>query len=133
MSLPPAENPLPPTDYYPGSEVVAAAREVIRREFEGGEGCPVSIGDLLDELSNKFGDRFRVSPDMYKLVNLIEMLWDDPDIHHPNTEWVEFAWNDVELDPGPFTGLNDEDSDQAPLAPLRAGLRGLNDAQASDK
>ena len=41
--------PLPPPDSFPVPEVVAAAREFIRRE---GEGCVVSIGQLLDELSD---------------------------------------------------------------------------------
>ena len=54
--------------HYPGTQVVAAAREIIRGE---GDGCVVSISPLLDELSDKFGDRFPASPDLYKLVDLI--------------------------------------------------------------
>ena len=34
----------------------------------------VSIWQLLDELSGKFGDRFPVSPDTYEVLDLIETL-----------------------------------------------------------
>ena len=84
-------------------EVVAAAREFIRRE---GEGCVVSIGQLLDELSDKFGDRFPASPDLYKLVDLIEVLWADPHVDQvPHTGCVEFAWNEKGFDPVSFSRL----------------------------
>lgn len=88
---------VPPTDYYPGTQVVAAAREIIRGE---GDGCVVSIGDLLDELSDKFGDRFPVSPDTYNVLNLIGTLWADPHVDQvPHTGWIEFAWNEKGRDP----------------------------------
>jgi hypothetical protein len=51
-------------------DLVAAAREFIRSQ-----GCVVSIGLLLDWLSRKFGERFVVSPDTYKVLNLISILW----------------------------------------------------------
>lgn len=73
------------------SDVVRAAREFIRRE---GHNSVVAIWGLLDELSEKFGDRFRVSPDMHKLLDLITKLWDDPHIDQPLPRWVEFTWND---------------------------------------
>ena len=94
---------LPPPDSFPVPEVVAAAREFIRRE---GEGCVVSIGQLLDELSDKFGDRFPASPDLYKLVDLIEVLWADPHVDQvPHTGCVEFAWNEKGFDPVSFSRL----------------------------
>jgi hypothetical protein len=75
--------------FAPG--LVAAARELIRNE---GDGCIVSIRHLLDELSDRFGDWLNVSPDMYKVLDLIETLWDDPHVDQvPNTGWIEFAWN----------------------------------------
>lgn len=58
-----------------------------------GHGCIVSIGELLEELSDKFGDPFPVSPEMHKLVDLIVML--DPRVDQvPGTGLVDFAWND---------------------------------------
>ena len=81
---------LPPSEYVAAPEVVAAAREIIRRESDGCC-CVVSIGQLLYELSNKFGDRF-VSSDMHKLLDLIQELWADPDIDQVTDEgWIEFA------------------------------------------
>ena len=66
------------------------------REFIRGEGdaCVVPISELLDELSDKFGDRFRVSSDMHKLLDLIVTLWDDPHIDQPQRGWIESAWNE---------------------------------------
>lgn len=49
------------------NDYVAAARELIR---SGSHGCVVSIDQLVDELSGKFGDRFRVSPDTYEVLDL---------------------------------------------------------------
>ncbi len=47
------------------NDYVAAAREFIRN---GSHGCVVSIWELLDELSAKFGDRFNVSPDLHEVL-----------------------------------------------------------------
>jgi hypothetical protein len=72
------------------NDVVAAAREFIRDE----DGCVVSICQLLDELSDMLVDRFPVSPDTYKALDLIETLWADPHVDQvPYTESIEFAWN----------------------------------------
>jgi hypothetical protein len=78
-------------DYRAAPDVVADAREFIR-----GEGnCVVSIWWLLDELSDKFGDRFPVPRDTYELLDLIETLWVDPQIDQvPGTGVIEFAWNE---------------------------------------
>lgn len=91
-----------PNDYPIAPDLVAAAREFIRSE-----GCVVSIYQLLDDLTDKFGDRFQVPPDAYVVLNLIETLWDDPHIDQvPNTGSVEFAWNKKGVDPLPTaTGL----------------------------
>ncbi len=71
-------------------DLVAAAREIIHSED-----CIVSIFDLLDALSDKFGDRFSVSPDVYTVLNLIETLWADPHVDPvPDTEWIEFTWDE---------------------------------------
>jgi hypothetical protein len=86
-------------EYVRAPDLVAAAREVSRRE---GNGSIVSIWELLDELSGKFDDRFpvspdtySVSPDVYKVLDLIETLWGDPHIDQvPNTGCIEFAWNE---------------------------------------
>lgn len=95
--------PRPVTDYFAAAEVVAAAREIIRRE-SGGCCCVISIGELLDELSNKFGDRF-VSPDMHKLLDLIQELWAEPNIDQvTDAGWIEFAWNE-EFDQADVTEL----------------------------
>ena len=64
-----------PNDYVDAPDLVAATREFIRRE---GHACVVSIYRLLDELSEMFGNRFVVSPDVYKVLDLIETLWADP-------------------------------------------------------
>jgi hypothetical protein len=81
-------------DYVCGPDVVAAAREFIRNE---GDSYVVSIGQLLEELeerSGNDGNRFPVSQDKYKLVNLIEALWADSHIDQVrNTGSIEFAWN----------------------------------------
>jgi hypothetical protein len=74
----------------PPGDVVAAAREFIRRDGD----CVVSIGRLLDELTDKFGDRFRVSPDVYKVLDLIETLWADPHVDQVPHGWIEFAWSE---------------------------------------
>jgi hypothetical protein len=93
-----------PNDHVVPDDVVAAAREFIRSE---GDGCVVPISELLDELSDKFGDRFRASPDMHKLLDLIETLWEDPHIDQPQAGWIEFAWNEkgFDHDQVPATGL----------------------------
>jgi hypothetical protein len=70
-------------------DFVGAAREFIRTECDG---CPVSIWQLLDELSDKFGDRFPVSPDTCEVLRLIETLWADPEIHQVPDGWIEFGW-----------------------------------------
>jgi hypothetical protein len=44
------------------------------REFICSEGCLVPVSLLLEELGDKFGDRFRVSPDTYEVLDLIETL-----------------------------------------------------------
>ena len=41
-----------------------------------------------------FGDRFRVSPETYRVLDLIWALWDDPHIDQvPDTGCIEFAWH----------------------------------------
>ena len=83
----------------PLEDLVAAARESLRRE---GDGCVLFIHQLLDELSDKFGDRFHVTPDVYKVLELIETLWADPHIDQvPDTESIEFAWNETGAEPDP--------------------------------
>jgi hypothetical protein len=79
-------------DWVAFRDVVAAQRDVIRDE-DGG--CVVSIGQLLEELSDKLGGRFVVSSDMHRLVDLIEELWADPHVDQvPHTGCIEFAWNE---------------------------------------
>ena len=93
-----------PNDYVAApNDVVAAAREFIRGE---GDACVVSIYRLLHELSDKFGGRFPVSPDTYKVLDLIETLWADQHIDQvPGTGSIEFAWNEKGLDQVPVAGL----------------------------
>jgi hypothetical protein len=81
-----------PNDYVFAPDLVVAAREVIRSEG----GCVVSIWQLLDELSDLFGNRFVVSPDTYKVLDLIETLWDDPHIDQVPGGGIEFALREVE-------------------------------------
>jgi hypothetical protein len=92
-----------PNEYVCAPDLVAAAREFIRGEG----GCVVSIWWLLDEMSDKFGDRFPVSPDTYKVLDLIETLWADQHVDQvPDTETNEFAWNEKGwFDAVPTTGL----------------------------
>jgi hypothetical protein len=91
-----------PDDDVFAPDLVAAARESIRREGDG----VVSIWRLLDELTNKFGDRFRVSPDVYKVLDLIETLWADPHVDQVPHGSIEFACSDEGVvDQVPVTGL----------------------------
>jgi hypothetical protein len=91
-----------PNDHVCAPDLVAAARESIRREGD----CVVSIWRLLDELTNKFGDRFRVSPDVYKVLDLIETLWADPHVDQVPHGSIEFAWSEEGVvDQVPVTGL----------------------------
>jgi hypothetical protein len=89
-------------DYVCAPDLVAAAREFIRGE---GDACVVSIYQLLDGLSDMFGDRFPVSPDTYKVLDLIGTLWADPHVDQVPHGWIEFAWREKGLDPVPVTGL----------------------------
>ena len=78
-------------------DLVAASREFMRSE---GDGCVVDIWKLLDDLSDKFGDRFNVSPDVEKVLHLIQTLWDDPHVDQvPDTGRIDFAWNEEGDDP----------------------------------
>ena len=91
-----------PNEYVCAPDLVAAAREFIRGEG----GCVVSIWWLLDEMTDKFGDRFPVSPDTYKVLDLIETLWADQHVDQvPGTGSIEFAWNEKGLDQVPVAGL----------------------------
>ena len=92
-----------PNDYVCAPDLVAAAREFIRREG----GCVVSIWQLLDELGDKFGDRFVLSPNTYEVLDLIETLWADQHVDQvPDTGSIEFAWSEEGVvDQVPVTGL----------------------------
>jgi hypothetical protein len=70
-------------------ELTDAAREIIR---SGTDGCPVSIWQLLDELSTNFGERFSVSPETGMVLWLIEGLYDDVHIHQVADGYIEFGW-----------------------------------------
>jgi len=66
----------------------------------------VSIWQLLDELSGKFGDRFPVSPDTYEVLDLIETLWADPHVDQvPDMGLIWFAWSEQGFAQVPDTGL----------------------------
>jgi hypothetical protein len=93
-----------PNDYVAApDDVVAAAREFIRGE---GDACVVRVYRLLDELSDKFGDRFPVPTDTYKVLDLIETLWADPHVDQVPHERIDFAWNEKGwFDAVPTTGL----------------------------
>jgi hypothetical protein len=83
-----------PNDYVSAPDLVAAAREFIRSESDG---CVVGIHQLLDELSDKFGDRFPVSRNTYEVLDLIETLWADPHVDQVPHGWIEFAWSGLRL------------------------------------
>jgi hypothetical protein len=93
-----------PNDYVAApDDVVAAAREFIRGE---GDACVVSIYRLLHELSDMFGDRFAVSPNTHKVLDLIETLWADPHVNQVPHGSIEFAWSEEGVvDQVPVTGL----------------------------
>lgn len=91
-----------PDDHHMEPDVVAAAREFIRQ----GDGCIVSISEVLEELSEKSGGRVPVSPDVYKVIDLISVLWADPHIDQvPYTGDIEFAWCEGRSDPSRSLGL----------------------------
>lgn len=84
-------------DFVTSPEVVVAARELLRAE---GDGCAVSIGQLLGALNDKLGERFPVSPQMYQVVDLIEELWADAHIDQvTDIGMIEFAWNQAGRQP----------------------------------
>ena len=74
-------------------DVVAGARDLI---WSDGEGRIVSVSQLLDKLSERFGDRFNISPDVYKVLDLLAMLEDDPHIdqYRSQSGWIEYVWNE---------------------------------------
>jgi hypothetical protein len=88
--------PVTPNDYVAApDDVVTAAREFIRGEG----GCVVSICQLLEELSDRFGDQFPVSPNTYEVLDLIETLWADPHVDQvPSMESIDFSWNEKGFD-----------------------------------
>jgi hypothetical protein len=90
-----------PNDYVCAPDLVAAAREFIRREGGG----VVSICQLLDEMCDMLGDRFPVSPNTYKVLDLIETLWADPHVNQVPHGSIEFAWSEKGFDQVPATGL----------------------------
>lgn len=88
-------------EYILNSEVVAAAREYIRTAEDG---CVVSIWELLKALSDKFGEQFTVSPEVHRVVGLIEELWDDQHIDPvTNLAAIEFAWIESPLQRSDFS------------------------------
>jgi hypothetical protein len=70
-------------------ELFDAAREIVRSQSDG---CPVSIFQLLDELSTNFGERFVLSWDMHQVLYLIEALWGDVHIDQVPDGSIEFRW-----------------------------------------
>ena len=68
-------------------DLLAVATEFIRSQ---GDGCLVSIGDLVDEL----GDRLPLSENTWTLLNVIGELWDNPHIDQVPCGWIDFAWNE---------------------------------------
>jgi hypothetical protein len=62
---------------YATDDQIAAAREILRSGAQASEFLePVSTSELIDEL----GDRFLTTPAMWRLLSLIEKLWDDSHI-----------------------------------------------------
>lgn len=55
----------------------------------------VTVTEVLDELSERFPQRFRVSSDTYEVLGLIAMLWQDPHIFNPGDDVIEFGWRDA--------------------------------------
>jgi len=80
-----------PLDCVAPPDVVAAARDLI---WNNGEGRIVSIFQVLDNLSQRFGDRFNVSPAVYKVLDLMGTLQDDPQIDQSQSGWIEYVWNE---------------------------------------
>jgi len=80
-------------------DLFAGAREIIR----SGDHCVITVFELLDELSTKFGARFAVPPETYKVLDLIQMLWGDEHVDRgPSTGWIEFAWREEVAEPAFF-------------------------------
>jgi hypothetical protein len=80
-----------PYENIPMDNLVAAARELIRNE-EGG--CVVHIHELIEGLRSELGERFGVLSDAYRMIALVERLWEDPHIDHPDNGFIEFVWNE---------------------------------------
>lgn len=76
------------------NELLVAATEFVRAQAP----YVVSINEVLDELSDRFPDRFQVSDEVIEVFKLIAMLWDDPRIEAPHIGWIEFAWSEERSD-----------------------------------
>jgi hypothetical protein len=85
-----------PSD-HPTDEQLTAAREIIREYDQvrlAGTGPLnlIDIDDLLNALDAKLDEKFS-TPDMWRLLNLIGELMNDPDILTDiETTWIEFQW-----------------------------------------
>jgi hypothetical protein len=57
------------------------------------DGGVISIDEVLETLRDTFGDRFPISDDTYKVIRIVNELWDDPHIDQIDNGGIEFCWN----------------------------------------
>jgi hypothetical protein len=77
-----------PTD----EEFISAALDFIRVGGPDRDGCIVSIGELLEEWEKKFGDHFRLSPEQWKLLGLIDWVAAEPRVDLIGFDGIGFGW-----------------------------------------
>jgi hypothetical protein len=75
-----------------GQEVISAAIEFIRLGGPDRDGSIVSISELFEELEDKFGDQFRVSPEQLRLLDMIDSVAADPRVDLVKFDGIEFGW-----------------------------------------
>jgi hypothetical protein len=75
-----------------GQAIISTAIEFIRVGGQDGDGCIVSVSELFEELEDKFGDQFRLSPEQLKLLDLVESVAADPRVALLSFDGIHFGW-----------------------------------------
>lgn len=73
------------------NDIVGAATDIIRQQ---GDFVAVSIWQLFDELSEDYGEVFRATPEIERVLAVAQQLWADPHMVQVDQGFVEFAWTE---------------------------------------
>jgi hypothetical protein len=71
---------------------MSTALDFIRVGGHDCDGSVVNVFELMEELQNKFGDWFHLSPEQYDLLELIDWVAADPRVDLTGFQGVEFVW-----------------------------------------